>query len=80
MLWDGSIERFEELVAWTGGTSSIASIEWRDGSVALWCGTAGAQGWVPVPVGHWIGRNGPHDLYPIDGEYFASHFTPHQEN
>lgn len=43
------------------------------GALELLAGKDGAQGWVPVPVGHWIVRN-PGDLsdvWPVDAEFFA---------
>lgn len=42
----------------------------------LLAGKDGAQGWVPVPVGHWIVRN-PGDLtdhWPVDPDYFAAKY------
>lgn len=39
-------------------------------------GKDGAQGWVPVPAGHWLVRN-PSDLtghWPVDPDYFASKY------
>lgn len=39
-------------------------------------GQDGAQGWVPVPAGHWIVRR-PDDLnhhWPVDPDYFASKY------
>jgi hypothetical protein len=47
-----------------------------DGRLLLEAGKDGAQGWVPVPVGHWIVRN-PGDLtdhWPIDDDYFAGKY------
>ena len=46
----------------------------------IWCelqaGKDGAQGWVPVPVGHWIVRQ-PGDFtdhWPVDPDYFAAKY------
>lgn len=42
----------------------------------LKAGKHGAQGWVPVPVGHWIVRL-PDDLtdhWPVDPDYFANKY------
>lgn len=47
----------------------------------LWCGTNGAQGFVPVPIGHWVAKATATPLqathfYPIDPDHFSTHFTP----
>ena len=42
----------------------------------LRAGNNGAQGWVPVPIGHWIVRK-PGDLtdhWPVDPDYFAAKY------
>lgn len=47
-------------------------------TIQIWAGKNGAQGWVPVPLGHWIVRN-PGDLtdhWPVDPDYFASKYEP----
>ena len=85
LQWDG--RNFDAIADWVGqdriryvGTHD-SRLEWsRLEWLELWCGTDGAQGWVPVPVDHWIAKSSPTDLYPIDPEYFDSHFTPHQED
>lgn len=44
----------------------------------LMAGAQGAQGWVPVPEGHWIVRQ-PGDLsdhWPVDPDYFAAKYDP----
>lgn len=48
------------------------------GPVFLKAGKDGAQGWVPVPAGHWIVRNpGDHsDYWPVDPDYFAAKYVP----
>lgn len=71
--WTG--DNYDEVVAFTG-----QDYVHQAGGLELWCGTDGAQGWVPVPVGHWIAKATPTDVYPIEAEYFAAHFTPHQED
>ena len=46
--------------------------------LGLHAGKDGAQGWVPVPVGHWIVRR-PGDLtdhWPVDPDYFAAKYEP----
>ncbi|HEY7822153.1 MAG TPA: hypothetical protein VIG24_04945 [Acidimicrobiia bacterium] len=48
-----------------------------DGNLTLLAGKDGAQGWVPVPVGHWIVRN-PSDLtdhWPVDPDYFVNKYS-----
>jgi hypothetical protein len=46
------------------------------GMLELRAGMDGAQGWVPVPTGHWIVRNpgDANDLWPVDPEYFANKY------
>ena len=44
----------------------------------LMAGKDGAQGFVPLPVGHWIVRS-PGDLtdhWPVDPDYFAAKYEP----
>lgn len=51
------------------------------GGLMLAAGKDSAQGWVPVPVGHWIVCNpGDHsDLWPVDPDYFAAKYEPARE-
>lgn len=76
-----------DAVQWTG--DNLAEVEafgvkFRYGPEApsqrdplkIKAGTNGAQGYVPVPVGHWIVRQ-PGDLtdhWPVDPEYFAGKY------
>lgn len=49
-----------------------------DGKAWLKAGKAGAQGWVEVPVGHWIVRQ-PGDLtdhWPVEDAYFQAKYEP----
>jgi hypothetical protein len=48
------------------------------GEMSLLAGVQGAQGWVDVPVGHWIVRNpGEHiDYWPVDPDYFTLKYEP----
>lgn len=41
-------------------------------------GKDGAQGWVPVPHGHWVVRNpgDPSDVWPVDPDYFVNKYDP----
>lgn len=72
--WTG--DNHDEVVAFAGQDNLCQGME----GLELWCGVDGGQGWVPVPVAHWIAKGVPAHLYPIDAEYFAAHFTPHQED
>lgn len=44
----------------------------------LRAGKDGVQGWVPVPVGHWVVRNpgDASDLWPVEEKYFDSKYEP----
>lgn len=46
------------------------------GELEVMAGANGAQGWVPVPVGHWIvGNPGDwSDLWPVDPDYFEKKY------
>lgn len=48
-----------------------ASAHWE-----LLAGKDGAQGWVPVPWGHWIVRNpqDDSDYWPVDPAFFAAKY------
>lgn len=53
-------------------------IRFAGDGLELRAGKDGAQGWVPVPVGHWIVRS-PGDLtdhWPVDPDYFAAKYEP----
>lgn len=76
-----------EAVQWRGGNYdevarfTSASRLRGNGTVELRAGANGAQGWVPVPVGHWIVRS-PDDLtdhWPVDPDYFAAKYDPVEE-
>jgi hypothetical protein len=45
-------------------------------ALELLAGKYGAQGYVPVPIGHWIVRNPADttDYWPVDPYYFASKY------
>jgi hypothetical protein len=44
---------------------------------ALLAGKDGAQGWVDVPVGHWIVTDGSgNDFWPVEHEYFTAKYEP----
>ena len=70
----------EKVIEFMGGTDAIRFVsdekDWY--KVELLAGTNGAQGWVPVPFGHWIVRQ-PGDLtdhWPVDPEYFDRKYEP----
>lgn len=46
------------------------------GPLELRAGKDGAQGWVPVPVGHWLvmAPGDPSDIWPVDPDYFADKY------
>lgn len=50
--------------------------EWTGLPLQLLAGKDGAQGWVPVPIGHWIVRNpgDNSDMWPVDPDYFAAKY------
>lgn len=74
-----------EAVQWTGDPADFLDLE-EFAPVAppysfgpelhLHAGKNGAQGWVPVPEGHWIVRNpdDPTDYWPVDPDYFAGKY------
>jgi hypothetical protein len=48
------------------------------GGLFLLAGKDGAQGWVPVPVGHWLVhlQEDKTDIWPVDPDYFAAKYDP----
>ena len=40
----------------------------------LLAGVEGAQGWVPLPVGHWV-FGAPGDFWPVDHEYVLANYA-----
>lgn len=74
-----------EAVQWTGDQVPIIGSVFfgvarfdADGNLELVAGKDGAQGWVPVPVGHWLVRNpgDPSDNWPVAPDYFAGKYDP----
>ena len=72
-----------EAVQWTGDNPEdvgrIAPYKFsstEDGRAWVKAGVGGAQGLVPVPVGHWVVRNPGDvtDLWPVDPDYFAEKY------
>ncbi|MCA1799763.1 MAG: hypothetical protein LC650_00530 [Actinobacteria bacterium] len=70
-----------EAIQWTGDNYRAvhdfgASIKLEFGCLYVEAGKTGAQGYVPVPLGHWIIRQ-PDDLsdhWPVDPHYFAAKY------
>ena len=57
---------------------NVTRYEHNLGRLMLLAGKDGAQGWVPVPLGHWIVRK-PGDLnhhWPVDPDHFAEKYEP----
>lgn len=52
-----------------------------DPGLLLLAGKDGAQGWVPVPIGHWLVCNpgDKSDIWPVDPDYFAGKYEPASE-
>lgn len=47
-------------------------------NMTLLAGVNGAQGWVPVPIGHWIVRNpgDDTDYWPVDNAFMEKNYEP----
>ena len=82
-----SIPQQVEAVQWTGRNLSrlhktfaahVIGIQGADPVLAVRAGKDGAQGWVPVPVGHWIVHKPGDfsDLWPVHPDIFASKYRP----
>lgn len=55
------------------GVSVTVNVNWgRYSGMKILAGKNQAQGWVEVPVGHWIAKASDDDFYPIDPEVFAA--------
>ena len=75
-----------EAVQWKGDNAAevgrIApykfSTDDETGEAWLKAGKNGAQGFVPIPIGHWVVRNpgDVSDLWPVDPDYFAAKYEP----
>ena len=83
--WTGSNYRaVQDFVAGAEQVRSGPVVRWHDwggqfGSrLEVLAGKDGAQGWVPVPQGHWLVRNpGDHgDYWPVYGGYFEGKYEP----
>lgn len=85
--WTGGFDSANECLRFVGQSHGPQGIDYGfmvngasapDPEAWLLAGKNGAQGWVAVPVGHWIVRQ-PGDLtdhWPVDPEYFASKYEP----
>ena len=74
--WDGSAARRMEIMALGGFIEN----DGRGGAI-LWAGKNGSQGWVPVPVGHWVVTDGSGaDFWPVAHDYFVAKYEPAEEN
>lgn len=70
--WDGNLEKVESF-----GVKFRYAARW-DCPLKIKAGQDGAQGFVDVPLGHWIVRT-PGDLsdhWPVDPDYFAAKYEP----
>lgn len=69
VLWVGDIQPIREFMP------TFLFNHKADGLFIL-AGVDGAQGWVPVPFGHWIVRQPDNDLdyWPVAAEYFDSKY------
>lgn len=73
--WRG--DNFDELAAFAPA-SLLALDDEERGELVMRAGKDGVQGWVDVPVGHWIVRQ-PGDMsdhWPVDPTYFESKYEP----
>lgn len=82
-----SIPQEVDAIQWTGGNVAEVLAFGADGefedpgdglSMCLVAGKDGAQGLVPVPVGHWIVRAAGDltDHWPVEPAYFAAKYEP----
>ena len=73
-----------EAVHWTGDNSDecyrfhCRSVRVAFGKLEVRAGQDGVQGWVPVPVGHWlVSKLGDRsDIWPVAPDYFAEKYDP----
>ena len=74
--WDGY--HLEPLYDYLGDDLSADVLRATGHGLELRAGKDGAQGWVPVPDGHWIVRKPGDftDYWPVDPDYFAAKYEP----
>ena len=75
--------QFVEAIQHTGDFAALeefapgkVTINVGSGSLMLLAGKEGAQGWVPVPLSHWLVHQ-PGDLtdiWPVEADYFAAKY------
>lgn len=79
-----SVPQEIEAVQWIGDNVSalteFAGTKFEvepDGSATLLSGKDGAQGRVPLPVGHWAVNmpDDKSDIWPVDNDYFTSKYA-----
>lgn len=68
----------EAVVAFAGEKITVKSAGIDGRQLYLLAGKDGAQGWVPVPVLHWIVRlpGDDSDLWPVDDQFFTGKYEP----
>lgn len=61
-----------------GKVRSAAPEEPEPDGLMLLAGKDGSQGWVPVPVGHWLvcQPGDLSDVWPVEDDYFQSKYEP----
>jgi hypothetical protein len=75
--WDGTLETLElmdkSLMPISHCYEMAPKPHWE---LQLLAGVDGAQGWVPVPVGHWVVRsaNVMNDHWPVEDIYFRDKY------
>lgn len=76
-------DNYDELRAALPGKVSLEYDDSPRGlALILLAGKDGAQGWVLVPVGHWIVRlpGDLSDIWPVDNDYFVNKYvTKHEQ-
>lgn len=72
--WDGTDGALDAIKAM--GAKFRPSVEGATATYVvtheLLCGVDGVQGYVPVPVHHWVAKAAPNDFYPIAPEAMAN--------
>jgi hypothetical protein len=78
--WDGRLETLEAMhEAGIPIQYSWANEQGGQWELKMLAGVNGAQGAVPVPVGHWIVRaaNVMNDHWPVEDSYFRDKYQEH---
>lgn len=66
----GSNTRQQVRMGWLYNNLETDRTDW---DLELLAGVHGAQGWVPVPIGHWI-FGAPGDFWPVAHDYVVEHY------